>query len=309
MPKASSIFDESIQNWVCFMIRSMTGFGSASKTEDGLTVAVELKSVNYRFKEVNARMPRPLLYLEDKIKQTIFKHIQRGRLELFVSVGDEALISRKIQVDWPLLEEYMKTAGEMKDRYQLSGEITLHDALRFEHVIQIEEEPVYHEHLERVLLEAVEAAVSELCSMREAEGERLKDDCLQHIAKLEKLTGEIEALAPAVVDHYRERLESRLEEWSADRFDESRLLTEVALFADRSDITEEVTRLKSHFRQFRDICEAGGACGRKLDFLVQELNRESNTIGSKANDHHITKRVVEMKSSIEKIKEQVQNIE
>ncbi|ATH95378.1 hypothetical protein ACH95_16320 [Bacillus glycinifermentans] len=291
------------------MIRSMTGFGSASKAEDGLTVAVELKSVNYRFKEVNARMPRPLLYLEDKIKQTIFKHIQRGRLELFVSVDDEALISRKIQVDWPLLEEYMKTADELKDRYKLSGEITLHDAFRFEHVIQIEEEPVYHEHLERVLLETVEAAVSELCSMREAEGARLKDDCLQHIAKLEKLTGEIEALAPAVVDHYRERLESRLEEWSADRFDESRLLTEVALFADRSDITEEVTRLKSHFRQFRDICEAGGASGRKLDFLVQELNREANTIGSKANDHRITKCVVEMKSSIEKIKEQVQNIE
>ncbi|UOY88967.1 YicC/YloC family endoribonuclease [Bacillus glycinifermentans] len=291
------------------MIRSMTGFGSASKAEDGLTVAVELKSVNYRFKEVNARMPRPLLYLEDKIKQTIFKHIQRGRLELFVSVDDEALISRKIQVDWPLLEEYMKTADELKDRYKLSGEITLHDAFRFEHVIQIEEEPVYHEHLERVLLETVEAAVSELCSMREAEGARLKDDCLQHIAKLEKLTGEIEALAPAVVDQYRERLESRLEEWSADRFDESRLLTEVALFADRSDITEEVTRLKSHFRQFRDICEAGGASGRKLDFLVQELNREANTIGSKANDHRITKCVVEMKSSIEKIKEQVQNIE
>lgn len=298
-----------IKNWVCFMIRSMTYFGSASKTEDGLTVAVELKSVNYRFKEVNARMPRPLLYLEDKIKQTIFKHIQRGRLELFVSVDGEALVSRKIKVDWPLLEEYMKTADEMKGRHKLSGEITLRDALQFEHVIQIEEEPVRHEQLERVLLEAVEAAVLELCGMREAEGRRLKEDCLQHIAKLEKLTDDIAALAPAVVGHYRERLEARLEEWSSDRLDESRLLTEVALFADRSDITEEVTRLKSHFRQFRDICDTGGAAGRKLDFLVQELNREANTIGSKANDHQITKHVVEMKSSIEKIKEQVQNIE
>ncbi|AGN36188.1 YicC family protein [Bacillus paralicheniformis] len=291
------------------MIRSMTGFGSASKTKDGLTAAVELKSVNYRFKEVNARMPRPLLYLEDKIKQTIFKHIQRGRLELFVSVDDEALVTRKIQVDWPLLEEYQKAAREMKERCRLSGEITLQDAFQFDHVIQVEEETIQNDKLEEVLLEAVEAAVLELCSMREAEGLRLKDDCLQHIERLEKLTDDIAELAPKVVGHYRERLEARLEEWSTDGLDESRLLTEVALFADRSDITEEVTRLKSHFRQFRDICEAGGAAGRKLDFLVQELNREANTIGSKANDHQITKHVVEMKSSIEKIKEQVQNIE
>ncbi|QHZ46747.1 YicC/YloC family endoribonuclease [Bacillus sp. NSP9.1] len=291
------------------MIRSMTGFGSASKTKDGLTAAVELKSVNYRFKEVNARMPRPLLYLEDKIKQTIFKHIQRGRLELFVSVDGEALVSRKIQVDWPLLEEYLKAAGEMKDRCQLSGDVTVHDAFQFEHVVQVEEEPVRNEQLEGVLLEAVEEAILELCSMREAEGLRLKEDCLLQIERLEKLTDDVAKLAPRVVDHYRDRLEARLEEWSADRLDESRLLTEVALFADRSDITEEVTRLKSHFRQFRDICDSGGPAGRKLDFLVQELNREANTIGSKANDHQITKHVVEMKSSIEKIKEQVQNIE
>ncbi|MDA1475597.1 YicC/YloC family endoribonuclease [Bacillus changyiensis] len=291
------------------MIRSMTGFGSASKTKDGLTAAVELKSVNYRFKEVNARMPRPLLYLEETIKQKIFKHIQRGRLELFVSVDGDALVSRKIKVDWPLLEEYITVAGEMKERYQLSGEVTLHDAFQFENVVQVEEEPVQLQHLEQVLLEAVEVAVLELCGMREAEGLRLKEDCLLHIAKLEKLTEEIETLAPMVVDHYRERLKARLEEWSSDSMDENRLLTEVALFADRSDITEEVTRLKSHFSQFRDICETGGAIGRKLDFLVQELNREANTIGSKANDHQITKHVVEMKSSIEKIKEQVQNIE
>ncbi|NPC92518.1 YicC family protein [Bacillus sp. WMMC1349] len=291
------------------MIRSMTGFGSASKTKDGLTAAVELKSVNYRFKEVNARMPRPLLYLEETIKQKIFKHIQRGRLELFVSVDGDALVSRKIKVDWPLLEEYITVAGEMKERYQLSGEVTLHDVFQFENVVQVEEEPVQLQHLEQVLLEAVEAAVLELCGMREAEGLRLKEDCLLHIAKLEKLTEEIEIHAPRVVDHYRERLKARLEEWSSDSMDESRLLTEVALFADRSDITEELTRLKSHFSQFRDICETGGAIGRKLDFLVQELNREANTIGSKANDHQITKHVVEMKSSIEKIKEQVQNIE
>ncbi|MDA7025920.1 YicC family protein [Bacillus sp. CLL-7-23] len=291
------------------MIRSMTGFGSASKTKDGLTAAVELKSVNYRFKEVNARMPRPLLYLEETIKQKIFKHIQRGRLELFVSVDGDALVSRKIKVDWPLLEEYITVAGEMKERYQLSGEVTLYDAFQFENVVQVEEEPVQLQHLEQVLLGAVEAAVLELCGMREAEGLRLKEDCLLHIAKLEKLTEEIETLAPRVVDHYRERLKARLEEWSSDSMDESRLFTEVALFADRSDITEEVTRLKSHFSQFRDICETGGAIGRKLDFLVQELNREANTIGSKANDHQITKHVVEMKSSIEKIKEQVQNIE
>ncbi|QPZ40725.1 YicC family protein [Bacillus halotolerans] len=291
------------------MIRSMTGFGSANKTQDDLSVSVELKSVNYRFKEVNARLPRPLLYLEDKLKQTILQYIQRGRIELFVSVDSDMLVERRLDIDWPLLDEFVAAAEDMKKRYQLSAEPDVMDFFKLDHVVQIHEEQTQNEKLEELITAAAEEAVKGLCEMREKEGLLLAKDCLMHIDQLEELAEKTESLAADAVSRYRERLYARIKEWTEDVLDESRLVTECAIFADRSDITEEITRLKSHFAQFRDILAEGGAVGRKLDFLVQELNREANTIGSKANDHQITKLVVEMKSSIEKIKEQVQNIE
>lgn len=291
------------------MIRSMTGFGTASKTQDDLSVTVELKSVNYRFKEVNARLPRPLLYLEDKLKQIILQNIQRGRIELFVSVDSESLVQRSVKVDWALLDEFVTAAGEMKKRYSLIAEPGVMELLQLEQAVQIREKQTQHDKLEEFLTEAVEEAVKGLCEMRTKEGLLLKEDCLEHLDRLETLAAQVKAHAPAVVKQYQERLYTRMKEWTEDALNESRLITECAIFADRSDITEEITRLKSHFAQFRDILAEGGIVGRKLDFLVQELNREVNTIGSKANDHQITKLVVEMKSSIEKIKEQVQNIE
>lgn len=291
------------------MIRSMTGFGSASSTKGDLSATVELKSVNYRFKEVTARLPRPLLYVEDKLKQMILQHIQRGRVELFLTVNSDALIKRSLKIDWELLDEYVSAARVMKERYSLAAEPDAMDFFTFEHIAQIHEEQMRDDKLEEVIREAAELAVKELCDMREKEGRLLAEDCFLHIGRLETLSEQVKDRASAVVIHYRERLYARMKEWTEDALDESRLVTECAIFADRSDITEEITRLKSHFVQFRDILKEGGAVGRKLDFLVQELNREANTIGSKANDHQITKLVVEMKSSIEKLKEQVQNIE
>ncbi len=291
------------------MIRSMTGFGSASSTKGDLSATVELKSVNYRFKEVNARLPRPLLYVEDKLKQTILQHIQRGRVELFLTVNSDELIKRSLNIDWELLDEYVSAARVMKERYSLAAEPDAMDFFKFEHIAQIHEEQMRDDKLEEVIREAAELAVKELCDMREKEGRLLAEDCFLHIERLETLSEQVKERASAVVIQYRERLYARMKEWTEDALDESRLITECAIFADRSDITEEITRLKSHFVQFRDILKEGGAVGRKLDFLVQELNREANTIGSKANDHQITKLVVEMKSSIEKLKEQVQNIE
>ncbi|WP_332275216.1 YicC/YloC family endoribonuclease [Bacillus velezensis] len=291
------------------MIRSMTGFGSASSTKGDLSATVELKSVNYRFKEVNARLPRPLLYVEDKLKQTILQHIQRGRVELFLTVNSDALIKRSLNIDWELLDEYVSAARVMKERYSLAAEPDAMEFFKFEHIAQIHEEQMRDDKLEEVIREAAELAVKELCDMREKEGRLLAEDCFLHIERLEMLSEQVKERASAVVIQYRERLYARMKEWTEDALDESRLITECAIFADRSDITEEITRLKSHFVQFRDILKEGGAVGRKLDFLVQELNREANTIGSKANDHQITKLVVEMKSSIEKLKEQVQNIE
>ncbi|AIZ60110.1 MULTISPECIES: YicC/YloC family endoribonuclease [Bacillus] len=291
------------------MIRSMTGFGQASKTDGELTVSVELKSVNHRFKEVHARLPRPLLYFEDTLKKIILRHVQRGRIELFVTIEGGKLASRSLQIDWPLLDEYMKAAKDLEERYHISGIQHAHDLLGLELAVQVEESASRNEQLEQLLMEACEDAVKELCFMREQEGASLQKDCELRLSELEAYTEEIKVFAPEVVSQYKERLNQRLQEWIGEALDESRLTTEAAIFADRCDITEEMTRLKSHFQQFQQILLQGGAAGRKLDFLVQELNREVNTIGSKANHHHLTKLVVEMKSAIEKIKEQVQNIE
>lgn len=219
------------------------------------------------------------------------------------------LVEKRLEIDLPLLDEFVAAARDMKKRYQLSAEPDVMDFFKLDHVVQVHEEQTQNDKLEALIIDAAEEAVKGLCEMREKEGLLLAKDCLMHIDQLEELVRETELLAADVVFRYRERLYARIKEWTEDVLDESRLVTECAIFADRSDITEEITRLKSHFAQFRDILASGGAVGRKLDFLVQELNREANTIGSKANDHQITKLVVEMKSSIEKIKEQVQNIE
>lgn len=243
-----------------------------------------------------------MLYFEDKLKQTILQHIQRGRIELFVSVDSDMLVEKRLEIDWPLLDEFVAAARDMKKRYQLSAEPDVMDFFKLDHVVQVHEEQTQNDKLEALIIDAAEEAVKGLCEMREKEGLLLAKDCLMHIDQLEELVRETELLAADVVSRYRERLYARIKEWTEDVLDESRLVTECAIFADRSDITEEITRLKSHFAQFRDILASGGAVGRKLDFLVQELNREANTIGSKANDHQITKLVVEMKSSIEKIK-------
>ncbi|MFS0656080.1 YicC/YloC family endoribonuclease [Bacillus sp. 179-C3.3 HS] len=291
------------------MIRSMTGFGQASKTDGELTVSVELKSVNHRFKEVHARLPRPLLYFEDTLKKIILRHVQRGRIELFVTIEGGKLASRSLHIDWPLVDEYMKAAKHLEQRYQIASIQHAHDLLQLEQAVQVEESASRNEQLEKLLIEACEAAVIELCYMREQEGTALQQDCEKRLSELKDFTEEINAFAPEVVSQYKERLHFRMKEWIGEALDESRLITEAAIFADRCDITEEITRLNSHFQQFQQILTQGGAAGRKLDFLVQELIREVNTIGSKANHHHLTKLVVEMKSAIEKIKEQVQNIE
>ncbi|MFJ5963446.1 YicC/YloC family endoribonuclease [Bacillus sp. NPDC093026] len=291
------------------MIRSMTGFGQASRTDGDMTVSVELKSVNHRFKEVHARLPRPLLYFEDTLKKIILRHVQRGRIELFVTIEGGKLASRSLQIDWSLLDEYMKAAKDLENRYHISGIQHANDLLQLEQAVQVEESASRNKQLEDLLKEVCEEAVLELCLMRDKEGKTLQKDCELRLSELEAFTEEIEVFAPDVVNQYKERLSQRIKEWTQDAIDESRLVTEVAIFADRCDITEEITRLRSHFQQFQQILTQGGAAGRKLDFLVQELNREVNTIGSKANHHHLTKLVVEMKSAIEKIKEQVQNIE
>jgi uncharacterized protein (TIGR00255 family) len=291
------------------MVVSMTGFGRSKAESERFSVTVEVKTVNHRFCEFHIRMPRQLLKTEEKIKKKLGEHIKRGRVEVFVTLEGEGVVSRSVHIDWQALDEFVHHISEIKNRYGITGEVELRDLLNREEIIHIEEKETGNEELERLVLAAIEEAGSQLVQMRKLEGEALEIDVSHHIGLLKENIASVKKFAPDVVEQYRGRLNKKMTEFLAGQADEDRILTEVAFFADKADISEEVTRLESHVSQFLEIMKANEPLGRKLDFLLQEMNREVNTIGSKANDSRIAKEVVEMKSLLEKIKEQVQNIE
>ncbi len=287
----------------------MTGYGRSSSSSASFAVNVEVKTVNHRFSEINIRMPRQLLKIEDKIKKKLNQHLRRGRAEVYIMLEGEGTAARKIQVDWKLLEEYYQFIEQARDKFNIEGNVLLQDLLTRNEFLHIEEIDAGSEELENIVLSAVEEAVLLCKQMRVTEGEELRKDLLTSLVNLDTNVDEVKVYAPNVVSAYKERLVKKIEEFVQGQFDESRILTEVAIFADKIDINEELTRLKSHIQQFKQTLNEQDPIGRKLDFLVQEMNREANTIGSKANDSNITKIVVEIKSLLEKLKEQVQNIE
>ncbi|MED4401617.1 YicC/YloC family endoribonuclease [Metabacillus fastidiosus] len=287
----------------------MTGFGRAVGEVEGLTVTVEMKSVNHRFSEISVRMSRQFLTIEDKIKKVISKSLHRGRIEVFISVEGDSLTDRTVRVDWSLLDQYMKALTDVKEKYSLSDTIKMDHLLKNEDVIHVEESANHSEHVEEKIIQVVQNATEQLVIMRNAEGEQLGKDLNIKLKQLLEHTEQLEQYAPSVVKHYHDKVHKRLQEFVSGTIDENRLIQEAAIFADKVDISEELIRIRSHIRQFSEALLQKGAVGRKLDFLVQELNREANTIGSKANDSEIAKIVVELKSIIEKLKEQVQNIE
>ncbi|MFS0637421.1 YicC/YloC family endoribonuclease [Mesobacillus foraminis] len=291
------------------MVVSMTGFGRSRADSDRYGVTVEIKTVNHRFCEFYMRMPRQLMNLEDKIKKGIAKYIQRGRVEVYVTLEGQGTATRSVQVDWALLDQYIQYISDIKEKYGLTGELSLQELVSREELIQIEEKDSDNEELESLVLEVIMQAAAEARKMRDREGLALETDLKGNINGLKDRIDQVRQLAPLVVEQYRERLSKRMADFINGDVDESRILTEVAVFADKADINEELTRLESHIGQFYKILLLQEPVGRKLDFLVQEMNREVNTIGSKANDSKIAMEVVEMKSLLEKVKEQVQNIE
>lgn len=291
------------------MISSMTGFGRAKAEQTAFQITVEMRSVNHRFLEMNIRLPRQMMIFEDKIRKFVGEQIHRGRIEMSVLVEGEGLLERKLRVDWDLLAQYAAIMNEAENKLQLQNSATVQQLLAMPGVTAIEEAENIHAAFESSLYEAVCTAVSALKQMRDKEGEQLHNDVVQQLNGIEECVDAIVPYAPAVVQKYRERLETKLQELYKQELDEQRLLTEVTLFADRCDIHEELVRLKSHLQQFREALLIDEPVGRKLDFIVQEMHREINTIGSKANDITISKHVVEMKNNLEKIREQVQNIE
>ncbi len=292
------------------MIKSMTGFGQVTKKYEKSLITLEIKTVNHRFLDVSFKMPRDLSVFEDLMKKIIRKYIKRGRVDLFINVQGESLRQQEIQVNWPLLEQYMNHAEEIRSRTTIKGKLEIKDLLQIEHIFNVEEEAQFEENFSTVLTELLDEGLKQVVAMRQDEGQSLKNDIVMHLNDLNHYIDELHHQSPLLKEQYAEKILKRLKEYLNDvSFDESRILQEIALLADKSDITEEITRLKSHIAQFKSIIEMKESVGRKLDFLTQEMLREVNTIGSKSQHASISKQVVDMKSEIEKIKEQVQNIE
>ncbi|MFC4320239.1 YicC/YloC family endoribonuclease [Litchfieldia salsa] len=291
------------------MIVSMTGFGRATESTAALSVTVEVKSVNHRFCEIQLRMPRQLMVIEDKIKKAVHEYVNRGRIELFLTVDGEGIVKRKVEIDWGLMDNYYELLTQVKGRYSLKEDVTIERLINLEGVTSIVEEETDYPELQSFILKAVHSAMDQLKEMREVEGKQLYNIIKEQILHIMNLVEQISLLAPTVIQNYRDRMIKKVSEYVSDTIDESKFITEVAIFAEKADINEEITRLKSHASQFIDTLQNSGAVGRKLDFIVQEMNREINTIGAKANDESISILVVDIKSLLEKVKEQVQNIE
>ena len=280
------------------MILSMTGYGRAEQVLNGRDITVELRSVNSRFFEYSSRIPRTCAFMEDKLKKLAAARVSRGKVELNLSIQNVTAADTVVQVNWQLAESYKNAFQAMADRMDLKNDATVGMIARFPDVLWAD--------VEQVAGQAVEAFLA----MRAAEGEKLRADVESRLTTIETLVGQIEQNSAGRVQAYTERLYARLKEILEDRsIDEARLVTEAAIFADKTAIDEETVRLHSHVAQYRAILALDEPVGRKLDFLTQELNRESNTIGSKCQDVSITRLVVELKSEIEKIREQIQNIE
>ncbi|WP_165886898.1 YicC/YloC family endoribonuclease [Scopulibacillus darangshiensis] len=289
----------------------MTGYGRAISENQRHRVSVEVKSVNHRYLDISLNIPRQLFYLEDKIKQIIKSSIKRGKLYFYLTVDGESLTSPKVETNWPILEQYIRECQQIFERYPIQNEIGISDLLQLPDLFLTSETPLDAGDLEPLIIKAADRAVKDLTGMRKREGEHIYNDLSERNDTLQKMVLELRDYAPSVKKNYMERLEKHVLEFlqgHAD-IDEQRLLTEAAVFADKSNIDEELTRLTSHTKQFAELLDAHEPKGRKFDFLIQEMNREVNTIGSKGNDVLISRFVVDIKSELEKIREQVQNVE
>ena len=289
---------------------SMTGYGSAKGSVEGQEITVELKSVNNRYLDCSVRLPRNFLFAEDTIKQAVSAGVSRGKVDVFVSAQASQDSGTVVSVNEELARGYRDAVARIAETLGLESGLNAFSLARFPDVLTVERRELDKDKAAAALSEITAKAVEEFNAMREREGERLRRDMLGKLETIEGLVSVVEERSPQTVKEYRERLEARLRDILADRsLDEQRVITEAAIFADRTAVDEETVRLRSHIAQFRTRLEEGSPIGRKMDFLVQEFNRESNTIGSKCSDASLAKVVVDLKSEIEKIREQLQNVE
>lgn len=292
------------------MIKSMTGYGSAKGTVEGIEVSVELKSVNNKFLDTAIRMPRSFLFAEEAIKQAVSSHIGRGKVDVFVTVDTSMADDMLVKVNEPLLKGYLDALGFISDKYGLPNDASVMSISRLPDVLSVEKKELDSDAVAEGMRAIAEQALCDFDRMRIVEGGKLKDDVLTKLENIEGYVSVIEQSSPITVKEYRERLLGKLNEvLGSSGIDESRIITEAAIFADKVAVDEETVRLRSHISQLRQMLETGSPIGRKIDFLLQEFNREANTTGSKCQNSEIAHVVVDLKSEIEKIREQIQNIE
>ena len=292
------------------MIKSMTGYGGAKGEKNAIAVTVEMKSVNNRYLDVSVRLPRSCLFAEDAVRTAVAGHIARGKVDVFVTVDSSAADQVAVHVDEALASAYLKAVRDAAETYGLDGTISAMQLMRLPDVMTQEKSDADRDAVFEAIGAVLDEALADFDAMRAREGQKLAEDIAGKLDGIAAMVDAVQARSPQTVEEYRARLLARMQEVLADTaVDEGRILQEAAIYADKVAVDEEMVRLKSHIAQFRHLLEAGSPVGRKLDFLIQEMNREANTTGSKCSDGEIARIVIDMKAELEKIREQIQNME
>lgn len=292
------------------MLRSMTGYGRMQKILNGRDILVEIRSVNHRYYEYSSRIPRVYSYIDEKLKALLKQGVSRGKVEVSVTINNIEGKDTVICINNSVAAGYVSALRGVSQELQLEDDLKLSNLIRLPDIFNVQKAPDDEEQIWSDVSEVAVGALEAFVAMRSIEGERLRSDILEKAASIEKMVSKVEELSPVTVENYRNRLYAKLSEILETKdFDQQRILTEAAVFAEKIAVDEETVRLRSHISQLRGMLDSEEAIGRKLDFIVQEMNREVNTIGSKAQDLNIAKFVVDMKAEIEKIREQIQNVE
>lgn len=296
--------------WVIYVLKSMTGYGRNEAIQGGKKIMCEIKSVNHRYSDYSVKVPKYYGFLEDKVREFASKHISRGKVDIYVGIESYAEADKEIVVNTELAKSYIDALYKLRDEFNLRDDISVNSVARYPDIFVQERKEEDEEEIWENVKTVLEPAIASFTAMREREGERIQKDLEQRVEYMKTLADKIDRRSPQTVSEYKERLYSKIKAVLEDReIDDARILTEVAIFADKVAVNEEMVRLSSHFDEFYGICASGEPAGRKLDFLIQEINREINTTGSKASDIEIAKIVVDLKAETEKLREQIQNIE
>ena len=291
------------------MIKSMTGYGKESISENLRNYQIEIKSVNHRYLDISVKMPRALSYLEEEIKKLISEKLKRGKVDVFVTFENNSAEGKKIKINTEIAKIYIDELKKLAEQEAISANIEVTEISKYPDVLSIQNTQD-EEQIKKEVLKATNTAVERLIQMRQAEGSKIAEDLLKRIQYIKQKIEKISKLSTGLIEEYVVKLENRIKEILVNQeIDESRLAQEVVIYADKCSIEEEVTRLDSHILQFEKLINSNEAIGKKLDFIIQEMNRETNTIGSKANNLDITNGVIDIKTELENIREQVQNIE